>query len=184
MPEDWWYFPVVARLHKERTGYPTQKPESLLARIILASTHPGDVVADFFCGSGTAPATAVRLGRRFIAADGAFRAVHTTRKRLCAFPAEGFALEREAGSRFPLVKDPRLKLQVRPESVKVRGSQSLDYWEVDPAWDGITFKSAGQALRPVRSADIPHEIRIRTGRNMCVRLVTIEGNMLQRELGI
>ena len=54
VPEDWWYFPVVARLHKERTGYPTQKPEALLERIILASSNPGDLVADFFCGSGTA----------------------------------------------------------------------------------------------------------------------------------
>ncbi len=56
VPEDWWYFPVVARLHNERTGYPTQKPESLLDRIILASSNPGDIVADFFCGSGTTPA--------------------------------------------------------------------------------------------------------------------------------
>jgi len=52
VPEDWWYFPVVARLHKERSGYPTQKPEALLERIILASSNEGDVVADFFCGSG------------------------------------------------------------------------------------------------------------------------------------
>ena len=48
VPEDWWYFPVVARLHSERTGYPTQKPEALLERIILASSNPGDIVADFF----------------------------------------------------------------------------------------------------------------------------------------
>ncbi|MGW8249293.1 MAG: DNA methyltransferase, partial [Anaerolineales bacterium] len=53
VPEDWWYFPVVARLHNERTGYPTQKPEALLERIVLASSDPGDLVADFFCGSGT-----------------------------------------------------------------------------------------------------------------------------------
>ena len=60
VPEDWWYFPVVARLHKERTGYPTQKPEALLERIILASSNPGDLVADFFCGSGTAAAVAAQ----------------------------------------------------------------------------------------------------------------------------
>ena len=53
VPEDWWYFPVIARLHSERSGYPTQKPEALLERIILASSNPGDLVADFFCGSGT-----------------------------------------------------------------------------------------------------------------------------------
>jgi len=47
VPEDWWYFPVVARLHNERTGYPTQKPEALLERIIKASSYEGDLVADF-----------------------------------------------------------------------------------------------------------------------------------------
>ena len=60
VPEDWWYFPVVARLHSERTGYPTQKPQALLERIILASSNPGDVVADFFCGSGTTALAAAR----------------------------------------------------------------------------------------------------------------------------
>lgn len=184
VPEDWWYFPVVARLHNERTGYPTQKPESLLERIVLASSNPGDLVADFFCGSGTAPASAARLGRRFLAVDGAFRAVHTTRQRLCALSANAFTLEREAASCFPLVKDPQLKVRVHPGSVKVSDSHSLDYWEVDPAWDGSIFRSAAQALRPVRSADIPLEIRIKTGRHLCVRLVTIQGELLQRELGI
>ncbi|MCK4742096.1 MAG: site-specific DNA-methyltransferase, partial [Anaerolineales bacterium] len=69
VPEDWWYFPVVARLHKERTGYPTQKPEALLERIILASSNPGDLVADFFSGSGTAVSVAARLKRRWLACD-------------------------------------------------------------------------------------------------------------------
>src|SRR5512142_3050218 len=69
VPEDWWYFPVVARLHNERTGYPTQKPEALLERIIRASSERGDLVGDLFCGSGTLPAVAERLGRRWLAAD-------------------------------------------------------------------------------------------------------------------
>ncbi len=82
VPEDWWYFPVVARLHNERTGYPTQKPVALLERIVLASSNPGDLVADFFCGSGTTPFVAAQHGRRFIACDETFRAIHTTRSRL------------------------------------------------------------------------------------------------------
>jgi site-specific DNA-methyltransferase (adenine-specific) len=184
VPEDWWYFPVVARLHSERTGYPTQKPESLLQRIILASSNPGDLVADFFCGSGTAPFTAARLGRKFLAVDGAFRAIHTTRARLCALPAPAFALERETACCFPLLEKSKLRIQVGPESIKVTGDASLDYWEVDPSWDGITFKSAAQAQRPVRSADIAHEIRIKTGRKVCVRLVTVEGKMFQRGLNV
>src|SRR5512137_1324794 len=82
VPEDWWYFPVVARLHSERTGYPTQKPEALVERVVRASSNAGDVVADFFCGSGTLPVVAERLGRAWLAGDASPRAIHTTTKRL------------------------------------------------------------------------------------------------------
>jgi len=78
VPEDWWYFPVVARLHSERTGYPTQKPEALMERIILASTNQGDLVADFFGGAGTTAVVAARLERQFISSDFQPRALHTT----------------------------------------------------------------------------------------------------------
>lgn len=63
VPEDWWYFPVVARLHGERVGYETQKPEALLQRIVLASSAPGDRVLDFCCGSGTTGVVSARSGR-------------------------------------------------------------------------------------------------------------------------
>ncbi len=66
----------------EATGYPTQKPEKLLQRIILACSNPGDLVADFFCGSGTTAVAAERLGRRWIACDLGRFAIHVTRKRL------------------------------------------------------------------------------------------------------
>lgn len=69
VPEDWWYFPVVARLHSERAGYETQKPEALLERIIKASSRPGDLVGDFFAGAGTTGVAAARLGRDVILAD-------------------------------------------------------------------------------------------------------------------
>ena len=62
--------------------YPTQKPETLLERIMQASSNEGDLVADFFCGSGTTPAVAEKLGRKWIACDLGRFAVHTTRKRL------------------------------------------------------------------------------------------------------
>jgi adenine-specific DNA-methyltransferase len=71
---------------KERLGYPTQKPEPLAERIIGASSNEGDVVADFFCGSGTTPAVAEKLGRRWIACDLGRFAIHTTRKRLLNIP--------------------------------------------------------------------------------------------------
>jgi len=66
----------------ERTGYDTQKPEALLERMILASSRPGDLVADFFAGSGTTLAVAERLGRRWIGVDQSIFALHTVRKRL------------------------------------------------------------------------------------------------------
>jgi site-specific DNA-methyltransferase (adenine-specific)/adenine-specific DNA-methyltransferase len=66
----------------ERLAYPTQKPEALLERIIKASSNEGDLVADFFCGSGTTAAVAEKLGRKWIAADLGKFAIHTTRKRL------------------------------------------------------------------------------------------------------
>ena len=69
VPEDWWYFPVVARLHRERVGYETQKPEALLQRILLASSAPGDHVLDLFGGSGTTGVVGTRLGRNATLCD-------------------------------------------------------------------------------------------------------------------
>ncbi len=69
---------------RERTGYPTQKPESLLERIISSSSRPGDLVLDCFAGSGTTAVVAERLARRWIACDLGRFAIHTTRKRLLA----------------------------------------------------------------------------------------------------
>jgi len=66
----------------DRLNYPTQKPEALLERIIKASSNEGDVVADFFCGSGTTAAVAEKLGRKWIATDLGKFAIHTTRKRM------------------------------------------------------------------------------------------------------
>ncbi len=67
---------------EERVGYPTQKPEKLLERIVKCATKEGDLVADFFCGSGTTAAVAEKLGRKWIATDLGKFGIHTTRKRL------------------------------------------------------------------------------------------------------
>jgi len=72
----------VISFAKENIGYPTQKSEGLLKRIIEASSNPGDLVADFFCGSGTTLAVAEKLGRRWIGCDLGRWAIHVTRKRL------------------------------------------------------------------------------------------------------
>lgn len=81
--EDIWtdIFPINSQA-QEAVGYPTQKPESLLKRIIKASSNENDIVADFFCGSGTTLAVAERLGRKWIGSDLGRFAIHTARKRL------------------------------------------------------------------------------------------------------
>lgn len=67
---------------KERLGYPTQKPEALLERIIKASSNEGDIVADFFCGCGTAITVAEKLNRKWIGVDINHLAVKLVRERL------------------------------------------------------------------------------------------------------
>lgn len=71
-------------LRREGTGYPTQKPEKLLDRIVRASSLPGATVADLMCGSGTTLVAAARLGRRFVGADRSPLAIETTSRRLSA----------------------------------------------------------------------------------------------------
>lgn len=80
--DDVWDLDKLNNSASEGYGYSTQKPEALLERIIQASSNEGDLVADFFCGSGTTGAVAERLGRRWIMADLGRFAVHTSRKRL------------------------------------------------------------------------------------------------------
>jgi DNA modification methylase len=74
-------YPVNSQA-KEKVDYPTQKPEALIERIINASSNEGDLVADFFCGSGTTLAVAEKMGRKWIGADLGRFSVHTTRKRM------------------------------------------------------------------------------------------------------
>ena len=157
VPEDWWYFPVVARLHNERTGYPTQKPQALLRRVLEASSNPGDLVADFFCGSGTTVAAASQSGRRFIAVDAAWRAIHTSYNRLVEQHKQPFAFIVEtstahpepaaAGSQQAVLVDDQVMIEASTLA-------DLDAWEVDPAWDHELYRSAVQAVRPQRAGEI------------------------------
>jgi len=83
-PVDVWQIPPVRNVSREQIGYPTQKPEAVLERVIKASSSPEDVVADFFVGGGTTAAVAERLGRRWIACDQSRVAVALTADRLTA----------------------------------------------------------------------------------------------------
>ena len=82
LPSDVWYIATINAMAEERLSYPTQKPEALLERIIKASSNEGDIVCDFFCGSGTTAAVAEKLERKWIVADLGRFAIHTTRKRI------------------------------------------------------------------------------------------------------
>lgn len=179
VPEDWWYFPVVARLHNERTGYPTQKPEALLERILLASSNPGDLVADFFCGSGTFPLVAARHGRRFLAGDVAWHAVHTVCRRLIDSAQAPFMVYHEPNVVIPSIPG-NFSVTVSGQTVSLISPPALDTWEIDPGWDGTIFRSAIQSCRPNRSADIPIKMETPVApTNVCVRAVTVDGHLIQ-----
>jgi DNA modification methylase len=85
---DVWEIPVINPMANERLGYDTQKPEQLLETVIKASSNEGDLVADFFCGSGTTLAVAEKLARKWIGCDLGRFAIHTTRKRLIGVQRE------------------------------------------------------------------------------------------------
>lgn len=84
LPTDVWWMTIVPTNSRERTGYPTQKPISLLKRIVAASSNSGELVADFFCGSGTTLVAAQQLGRRYLGVDSSPLAIDTSTKRLVA----------------------------------------------------------------------------------------------------
>ena len=95
-PDDWFYMAIVNPGAKERIGYPTQKPEALIERIVKASSRENALVADFFCGGGTTAAVAQRLGRRWIACDQSRVAVAITADRLTC------QVEQRTGKMFPV----------------------------------------------------------------------------------
>lgn len=81
LPTDVWWHTIVSPTGKEKTGYPTQKPLGVLRRIIQASSREGDLVIDFFGGSGTTGAAALELGRRFVLMDQNPEAIEVMRER-------------------------------------------------------------------------------------------------------
>jgi site-specific DNA-methyltransferase (adenine-specific) len=82
LPTDVWWHTIVPTNGHEKTGYPTQKPEGIIRRMVQASTRPGDWCLDFFAGSGTLGAVAAQLGRRYVLIDSNPQAVEVMRARL------------------------------------------------------------------------------------------------------
>jgi len=173
IPKDWWEIEMLNSNSQERVGFETQKPEALLERIIKASSNPGDLVADFFCGSGTALVVAERLGRRWIGADLSGHALHTTRKRLLEIPhCRPFELLGPSDHRKRKLKEVnRLEVghqwegrtlniflkglalcdrECLSEGLKAKMKHPLDYidyWAVDFDCQGQTFHSQWQSFR-------------------------------------
>ena len=117
--DDVWRIPTINNMARERVGYATQKPESLLERIVNSATDEDDTVADFFCGSGTTGAVAEKLGRRWIMADLGRYAIHTTRKRMLGID------------------------NCKPFVVQNLGKYERQYWQ------GVTFKKRTDEQMPI-----------------------------------
>ena len=139
---DVWEIPFLSTVSDERIGYPTQKPEALIEKVIEASSREGDVVADFFCGGGTTPAVAQRLNRRWIACDQSRIAVAVTADRIARvveskigklFPVPDFTVEH-----WGIYESPRLeklsKSEFREFVVKAFGGKPES---VSPSIHGI-----------------------------------------------
>jgi site-specific DNA-methyltransferase (adenine-specific) len=82
LPTDVWWHTIVPTNGREKTGYPTQKPEGIVRRMVQASTKPGDWCLDFFAGSGTLGAAAKELGRHYVLIDSNPEAVRVMEERL------------------------------------------------------------------------------------------------------
>ena len=87
-PTDVWWHTIVSPTGREKTGWPTQKPVGILERIVKVHSRPGDVVLDFFAGSGTTGVAASRLGRECVLVDCDADAIAIMRERLMAEPQD------------------------------------------------------------------------------------------------
>jgi site-specific DNA-methyltransferase (adenine-specific) len=103
LPTDVWWHTIVSPTGREKTGYPTQKPEAVLRRVLQPSSRPGDLVLDFFAGSGTTGAAATQLGRRFVLVDENPEAVAVMRDRLGDGPTY---LDQDGSSLTPDARPP------------------------------------------------------------------------------
>lgn len=189
---DVWDIGIIAPISHERLGYPTQKPEQLLERIVQAASKPGDLVADFFCGSGTTLAVAQRLGRRWLGCDRGRIAQHVTRKRMLAAGAAfevvrcGPEPEAEPGPELAVrvvPDDRRRALRVGLEATAgPRGTiEHVDAWSIDWEHDGEVFVDRWSSGRMRRAKELAaqsavHRYEQPGERTIAVRLADAFGN--------
>jgi hypothetical protein len=154
-------------LRKEGTGYPTQKPERLLERIIRAASRPGQTVADLMCGSGTTLVVAARLGRRFVGGDSSALAIETTTRRLEAAraPFRLVASDRPPNRRFsgkarakPGTTEVTRMLRPRSQLARARLGRFLPALHGKPlrqAHEARASRPQGNAAAPASRARLP-----------------------------
>ena len=146
---DIWIIDMLSSNSKERTDYPTQKPEALLERIIRASSNEGMVVADFFGGSGTTAQVAARLGRRFISVDVSYNALHTSRDRLKKGKANFTVFDIKDGVR--LLRNPAQTMERLPQLIPDLDRNLPS--EISKFWYGV-FHDDTHGIIPVYVPDL------------------------------
>ena len=128
VPEDWWQMNPLNSNDPERLGYPTQKPERLLARIVEASSSEGDVVLDAYCGCGTTVAVAQKLNRKWIGIDITYQAVSLILKRLeDAYGTEVLELDQLKVAGIPRDRESAQALATRKDD---RTRKEFEKWAV------------------------------------------------------
>ncbi|MGR3914122.1 MAG: site-specific DNA-methyltransferase [Gammaproteobacteria bacterium] len=155
-PTDTWWQTIVPTNGREKTNYPTQKPLRILERIVRVHSHPGDVVLDFFAGSGTTGEAALRNGRRFVLIDQSREAVRIAKKRLAAVHQTGKQSEKSKQCNTPQTKKPQAQ---KPQAGKTQTKKI----HAGKTHAGKTGASARMAAPLNLAADLscPHAHRAR-----------------------
>ena len=177
-PDDVWDdVSSMQQKDPQRTGYPAQKPQALLDRMILSATRPGDLVADLTCGSGTALASAAANERRFLGVDKSLTALAASRKRLdpyrlalqaplqevealvdaSALPGIGYYSV--ALHAYTLPAGPLAPYRSSPEGLDLAGLDGVDQWYAGLLNGGV-FTSYASALRQKQSPALPRELEV------------------------
>ncbi len=120
----WDDIPGLGTVPSEDLGYPTQKTEALLQRVIETASNPGDLVLDCFMGSGTTLAVAEKLGRRWLGIDANYGAIQTTRRRMQAKGAEFAVYQIESGERRVETRDQRSETDIHNSQFAIRNSHA------------------------------------------------------------
>ena len=184
---DVWLIPVINSQAKERLGYPTQKPEALLERIINASTNEGDTVLDCYCGCGTSIAVAQRLNRQWVGIDITYQAISVILKRLTesfgndlikTIDLMGQPKDIEGARALANKKDDRLRKEFEKWAVLTYSNNLAivnDKKGADAGIDGTAFIQANHT-------DYKQIIfSVKSGRNIGVDMVRDLGHVVTRE---